>query len=123
MRVHSLLSFLVYGATVVVGQELKIPWVEAMMASVTAQFADAVSYSGPTGTALAEVVAAQASLSSSAIARPTSVAKIIPRAAAPYWLEQIPHRGVAAFNPNAATYQVFRNVKDFGAKGIKIPRH
>jgi hypothetical protein len=28
----------------------------------------------------------------------------------------IKHQGIAAFNPNPATYQVFRNVKDFGAK-------
>ena len=34
----------------------------------------------------------------------------------PYWLEQIKHQGVAAFNPNPS-YQVFRNVKDFGAQG------
>lgn len=34
----------------------------------------------------------------------------------PYWFEQIKHQGVAAFNPNPS-YQVFRNVKDFGAQG------
>ena len=34
----------------------------------------------------------------------------------PFWLEQIKHQGTAAFNKNS-TYQVFRNVKDFGAKG------
>jgi len=36
---------------------------------------------------------------------------------APYWLENIKHQGVASFNKNASSYQVFRNVKDFGAKG------
>lgn len=35
----------------------------------------------------------------------------------PYWLERVPHRGTAAYNPNPAGYQVFRNVKDFGAVG------
>ncbi|KAH9901618.1 exo-beta-1,3-glucanase [Cubamyces lactineus] len=35
----------------------------------------------------------------------------------PYWMERIKHQGIAAFNPNPSTYQVFRNVKDFGAKG------
>ena len=35
----------------------------------------------------------------------------------PYWLEQIKHQGVAPFNTNSS-YQVFRNVKDFGAKGM-----
>ncbi|KAI6165441.1 glycoside hydrolase family 55 protein [Pisolithus thermaeus] len=35
----------------------------------------------------------------------------------PYWLETIKHQGISAFNPDPATYQVFRNVKDFGATG------
>ena len=34
----------------------------------------------------------------------------------PFWLEKIRHQGTAAYNPNTG-YQVFRNVKDFGAKG------
>ncbi|KAF7907389.1 uncharacterized protein EAF01_004975 [Botrytis porri] len=34
-----------------------------------------------------------------------------------YWLEDIKHQGIAAFNPNPREFQVFRNVKDFGAKG------
>ena len=38
----------------------------------------------------------------------------------PYWLERVPHRGTAAYNPNPAGYQVFRNVKDFGAVGDGI---
>lgn len=37
---------------------------------------------------------------------------------AQYWLENIKHQGLSPFNPNASTYQVFRNVKDFGAKGM-----
>jgi glucan 1,3-beta-glucosidase len=35
--------------------------------------------------------------------------------AASYWLENITHQGISAFGPSG--YQVFRNVKDFGAKG------
>jgi glucan 1,3-beta-glucosidase len=34
----------------------------------------------------------------------------------PFWLEEIKHQGVATFQADS-TYQVFRNVKDFGAKG------
>lgn len=34
-----------------------------------------------------------------------------------YWLADIAHQGVAAFNSNPAGYKVFRNVKDYGAKG------
>lgn len=35
----------------------------------------------------------------------------------PYWLETIHHQGTSAFNPSPSSYEVFRNVKDFGAKG------
>ncbi|KAI0339777.1 glucan 1,3-beta-glucosidase [Trametopsis cervina] len=35
----------------------------------------------------------------------------------PFWLQNIQHQGTAAFNSNPGTYKVFRNVKDFGAKG------
>lgn len=33
-----------------------------------------------------------------------------------YWLGQIPHPGASAFNDDP-TYKVYRNVKDYGAKG------
>ncbi|KAK7449661.1 hypothetical protein VKT23_013135 [Stygiomarasmius scandens] len=36
---------------------------------------------------------------------------------APYWRETIKHQGMSAFHPKSAKYQVFRNVKDYGAKG------
>jgi glucan 1,3-beta-glucosidase len=35
----------------------------------------------------------------------------------PYWLQNVKHQGLSAFNDNPSAYQVFRNVKDFGAKG------
>ncbi|KAG2049894.1 glycoside hydrolase family 55 protein [Suillus hirtellus] len=35
----------------------------------------------------------------------------------PYWLQTIKHQGTSAFNSDPSSYQVFRNVKDFGAKG------
>ncbi|KAJ5544547.1 hypothetical protein N7535_007055 [Penicillium sp. DV-2018c] len=34
-----------------------------------------------------------------------------------YWLADIAHQGRAAFNSNPSGYTVFRNVKDYGAKG------
>ncbi|PIA97500.1 Glucan 1,3-beta-glucosidase [Cercospora beticola] len=34
-----------------------------------------------------------------------------------YWMEDIQHQGIAAFNRNPSNYTVFRNVKDYGAKG------
>lgn len=33
------------------------------------------------------------------------------------WLQNAKHQGIAAFNSNPSGYQVFRNVKDFGAVG------
>lgn len=33
-----------------------------------------------------------------------------------FWMENIRHQGLAPFNPDKS-YVVFRNVKDFGAKG------
>jgi hypothetical protein len=35
---------------------------------------------------------------------------------AAFWMESISHQGKASFNPDKS-YQVFRNVKSFGAKG------
>ncbi|PBK83740.1 exo-beta-1,3-glucanase [Armillaria gallica] len=35
----------------------------------------------------------------------------------PFWLEVIKHRGTSPFNLDPGSYQVFRNVKDFGAVG------
>jgi hypothetical protein len=34
-----------------------------------------------------------------------------------FWLENMNHQGLAAFNSKPGSYQVFRNVKDFGAVG------
>ncbi|KAK0458524.1 exo-beta-1,3-glucanase, partial [Desarmillaria tabescens] len=35
----------------------------------------------------------------------------------PFWLEAIKHQGTSPFNSDPGSYQVFRNVKDFGAVG------
>jgi glucan 1,3-beta-glucosidase len=37
-----------------------------------------------------------------------------------YWYETITKRGVAPYNSQGSAYQVFRNVKSFGAKGRPI---
>lgn len=44
------------------------------------------------------------------------------RASSSYWVGSIKRQGVAPFNSNA-DYQVFRNVKEFGAKGKLIKRY
>ncbi|KAI9832854.1 MAG: hypothetical protein M1826_001020 [Phylliscum demangeonii] len=34
-----------------------------------------------------------------------------------YWLATVPRQGVVPFNPDPAGYHIYRNVRDFGAKG------
>jgi hypothetical protein len=41
-------------------------------------------------------------------------------AASSYWLEDMQRQGIAAFNQNPSTYKVFRNIKDYGAKGMRF---
>ncbi|KAK7191233.1 hypothetical protein DPSP01_008305 [Paraphaeosphaeria sporulosa] len=53
----------------------------------------------------------------SPIANAATSAPLEERQASSYWLENIQHQGRAAFNANPAGYKVFRNVKDYGAKG------
>lgn len=36
---------------------------------------------------------------------------------AKFWLEDIGHHGISPYHPSGAAYQIFRNVKDFGAIG------
>jgi glucan 1,3-beta-glucosidase len=38
-----------------------------------------------------------------------------------YWYEWIAHRGLAPYNAQGSAYQVYRNVKTFGAKGMLPP--
>jgi len=82
----------------------KIPQVEYFVQSMTREYGNWANYHGPTGTGLRP--------------RPTHT-KVPPRPSnvCSYWLENIQHQGVAAFNPDPTGYQVFRNVKDFGAVG------
>lgn len=39
------------------------------------------------------------------------------QAVAAYWMEDVQHQGISSFNSDPSAYKVFRNVKDFGAKG------
>jgi glucan 1,3-beta-glucosidase len=65
---------------------------------------------------------AAAAESSAAVGHSSNLAAAAAAAAAvadpAYWLANIAHQGIAAFNPNPSTYKVFRNVKDYGAKGV-----
>jgi glucan 1,3-beta-glucosidase len=86
-----------------------VPEVKSVMSSMTASFAPAVTYAGPTGSASVELKTSKS--------KKTSASAIPTQSPAPYWLEQIKHQGISAFNPTPESYQVFRNVKDFGATG------
>jgi hypothetical protein len=83
---------------------LNIPQFDEMISPVLSSFSKYTDYSGPKG-----VWPVPAPIPPETISDP------------PYWLADIAHQGYAAFNPNASTYQVFRNVKDFGAKGRHTP--
>lgn len=96
-------------------QLLDIPAVDQVVESALSSLAAYTAYNGPTGSA------ASALASETAAANPTRQGNVVLDAAVddpPYWLADISHQGVAAFNSNPSGYTVFRNVKDYGAKGM-----
>jgi hypothetical protein len=99
MRVGSAvtLSALLVATT---GQILNLPVVDELVGSIVNSFSQYLDYNGPKGAVPGRGPVVPKTTSDTA-----------------YWLADIAHHGYAAFNPNASTYQVFRNVKDFGAKG------
>ena len=104
MRFIGTLPFLL--AAAVADYHVNIPEIIQAVDYALSEFEHWQHYSGPTGTATA-VLHSTTTVQPTATATPTC---------APYWLENIEHQGISAFNPDK-TYQVFRNVKDFGAKG------
>lgn len=100
---NRLLCFALLATTVLSQDFHQIPWIESVVSSAASQFTPYFAYRGPTGSA----------------PLPTSTLQPIPRptaSACSYWMEEIKHQGIAAFNPSTS-YVVFRNVKDYGAKG------
>ena len=88
-------------ATGAFSSQLDIPEVKAAVDAALEGYDNYAAYSGPTNEAPARVLNAevnQANVTGS------------------FWMENIKHQGVAPFAPEG--YQVFRNVKDFGAKGM-----
>jgi hypothetical protein len=94
----------------VTAAKVSISEVSSAVQLATSSFAPAVTYAGPTGSASSVLVKSSTTKVSPKVAAATA-------GAAPYWLESITHQGISAFNSNPASYQVFRNVKSFGAKG------
>ena len=109
MRLH--LSFLFLPLALC--EKLVIPEVEQAIAQQVQEFKAYTEYTnGPVGTAKAIA----ASPTPKVLAQVLDQQAAAPAAVTPYWYEQITHRGISAFNSNKA-YKVYRNVKDFGAKG------
>lgn len=82
------------------------PEESAAAAAAMATYSAWYNYAGPTGTEAASTVTANIEVPAA-----TTTGKC------GYWLEDIKHQGTAAFNTNSS-YTVFRNVKQYGAKGI-----
>lgn len=76
---------------VVVSQELKIPQVDFVVDKTLKHLDGYVHYEG------------------------NDTVTVSKRQAAPYWYEEIVHKGISAYGPSG--YEVYRNVKDYGAKG------
>lgn len=94
-------------------QLLEIPAVDAIVSSAMLPFAQYTSF----GLAPTKVASAAVSFGTKAAVNAESTVAEVAAADTAYWLADIAHQGVAAFNPNPSGYQVFRNVKDYGAKG------
>jgi glucan 1,3-beta-glucosidase len=92
-------------------QLLEIPAVDDIVSSALLPFEEYMSF----GAATKVATAATGFRTKAAESIEHSVAAA---ADTPYWLADIAHQGVAAFNPNPPGYKVFRNVKDYGAKGV-----
>ncbi|KAF4635475.1 hypothetical protein G7Y89_g2624 [Cudoniella acicularis] len=71
----------------------KIPEVENTVNEILHEFSNTVHYAG----------------------NGTQSSHVEKRQSTPYWYEMITHQGISAFGPSG--YQVYRNVKDYGAKG------
>lgn len=94
-----------------------IPAVDKLVNSVMSSLSAYTEFATPTGTPTAAVAAATATANSTNY----HSVSIGTAADASYWLASIAHQGIAAFNSNPSGYKVFRNVKDYGAKGMPIP--
>lgn len=101
------------------GEQLVIPEVQAAIAGQLSKFS---KYTFFKGTATVATPASTPQVTVKALAEPAEAedrAVGAPAAATtpfPYWYETIAHQGKAAFNTNAS-YVVYRNVKNYGAKG------
>lgn len=88
----SCLSFALSVASV----HIDIPEVDSVVANVLRKFENYVDFHG----------------------NHSKTSTVVERQSTAYWYETIAHQGISAFGPSG--YQVYRNVKDFGAKGTPL---
>lgn len=93
-------------------QLLHIPAVDALVSSALLPLEQYMSFDAPT-----KIASAAVSFETKVAANVHSAVAAVAAADTAYWLADIAHQGVAAFNSNPSGYTVFRNVKDYGAKG------
>lgn len=94
----------------VLGHNLKIPAVEKLVDEQLALFAGYVDLNGTQADGLTPS-------QGSVFFESADVHAKRQNANTPYWYESIRKQGISAFNPSPSTYKVFRNVKDYGARG------
>ncbi|KAH6677590.1 pectate lyase superfamily protein-domain-containing protein [Halenospora varia] len=115
MRISVIIRLVLGAATLALSHD-EVPEVESVVESILAEYSATVNYAGNPNFAASKVV--------SNITRPFPLVKGQNTTGgvedSPYWLAQIKHQGISAFNSDPETYRVFRNVKDFGAKGDGI---
>ncbi|KAJ6095063.1 hypothetical protein N7467_002576 [Penicillium canescens] len=94
-------------------QLLEIPEMDDMINAAMRPFEQYTAFDAPT-----EIASIAAPVESDApVAQDVIVEAAAAAADTGYWLADIAHQGKAAFNSNPSGYTVFRNVKDYGAKG------
>ncbi|KAH8600599.1 pectin lyase fold/virulence factor [Bisporella sp. PMI_857] len=98
----AMLRFLVFLSLLVLGQaiQFEIPEVAEVVHEIKLKYSEYFNYDG-------------SNINANLTTRDNDVQ--CRQSSTPYWYEQIAHRGVAATGP--AGYSVYRNVKDYGAKG------
>lgn len=122
MRIYTQ-QLLLLGATSSVEAWLTIPWVSSVVESMTTQLSS-MGYNGRfEGIQNNPGSSSQQVLEDTQPPGPPEGPPRDPRKpkspppADPYWFEHIGHQGLASFSSKPGSYQVYRNVKDFGAKG------
>lgn len=93
-------------------QLLHIPAVDEIVSSALVPFEQYTAFGAAT-----KVASAVASIETNIVENAHATVAKVAAADTAYWLADIAHQGVAAFNSNPSGYKVFRNVKDYGAKG------